>query len=119
MTHKCVQCGTKYHDNAPELLSGCKCGAKVFRLIKKVKEMKSGKESRKEETALKIGIQALASSGSTLPESCIKLVGKGKYDINLEQAFEAPPAVYRIEKGKFVIDVDGEFKQAKNRQAGR
>ena len=37
MPHQCVRCGTFYDDGASEILSGCKCGARLFFYVKKEK----------------------------------------------------------------------------------
>ena len=30
MPHKCARCASIYDDKAPELISGCGCGSRVF-----------------------------------------------------------------------------------------
>ena len=37
MPHQCVRCSALYQDGAKEILSGCKCGGKLFFYIKKSK----------------------------------------------------------------------------------
>ena len=103
MPHHCVSCGAKYESDSPELLSGCKCGVKFFRYIKK-----SGKQNAKQKT---FGNHQFNTS--VKHKGCITIVSKGKYIINLKQAFQKHPVAYNMDKGKFVIDVEEGLKQAK------
>ena len=35
MPHQCVRCGILYDDGSGEIISGCKCGGKLFFFVKK------------------------------------------------------------------------------------
>ena len=34
MFHQCIKCSRTYTEKAPELIKGCKCGARIFLVVK-------------------------------------------------------------------------------------
>jgi len=116
MSHQCVSCGTIYEDNAPELLSGCKCGRKLFFFLKngngkKIAKLTKAKREQIEEEAKEILNENEENEISEL--DCVKVLGKGKYSISLDEVFHKVPVVYKLDNGRFIIDVEEGLKQAK------
>ena len=119
MPHQCVRCNTFYADGSDVLLKGCnKCGGKFFFFIKQ--------ESKKEAEALTknlsdddktqmekdvkeiIGIEN-EESPIILDLENIKVIHPGKFELNLVDIFRKKPLVYKLEEGKYYIDVVSTF----------
>jgi predicted nucleic acid-binding Zn-ribbon protein len=43
----------------------------------------------------------------------VKVVKPGKYEIDLVQLFKGEPVIYRLEEGKYIIDLIKSFAAAK------
>ena len=97
MPHKCVRCGKIYPDGSSELLKGCTdCNSKFFFFVKK-KDI---------EEADKI-IGSLSDDDKTQIEQDV-------YDIigieeDIIELFKGKPLVYRVEEGKYIIDLASTF----------
>ncbi|RLI91873.1 MAG: hypothetical protein DRO89_03150 [Candidatus Altiarchaeales archaeon] len=129
MPHKCARCGKIYEDNAPELMNGCTCGARVFLFLRQ-------REGRtKEETIEKLKRQELEESdlewldkrlGRELGESdkTIHLdvenllrLERGKYRLDIASLMKGDPLVIKVRNGVYYIDLPYSMrkkKQAKN-----
>jgi len=115
MPHRCVKCGAIYEDSSPTLLSGCTCGSRFFFFFKKLetqeeiknfteKEIKEIEEDVKE----MIGPQ-MDDRPVILDFESIRVKEPGKFEIDLVNLFKKESVVYKIEEGKYVIDIASTF----------
>ncbi|MBW3015058.1 Zn-ribbon domain-containing protein [Candidatus Woesearchaeota archaeon] len=122
MPHQCVRCNTFYNDGASEILKGCKCGGKLFFFVKK-EQLEKAKEittnlSRTEKKQIETDVYDLI--GDTMDKDApvvldlesIRILKPGKFEIDLVHLFQkGQPLVYKLEEGKYMIDVASSFKK--------
>lgn len=125
MPHQCVRCNTIYGDGAKEILEGCSCGGRFFFYIKKGKLSEAKKVTKKldnmslpekeqmEEDVLDIIGEKDDDKPVVLDLETIKVLGSGKYELDLVDLFKGKPLVFKLEEGKYVIDIASSF-QAKD-----
>jgi len=122
MPHQCVRCNTIYDDGANEILKGCNCGAKLFAFIRK-SHLEEGKtlisnlsveEKKQVEKDVKelIGIEE-QDKPVVLDLESIRILKPGKYELDLVHLFKKDPLVFKLEEGKYIIDLPEAFKRAK------
>jgi len=121
-----VKCGTFYEDGATEILKGCKCGGKLFFYIKKekIEEAKktSVKLSNKEKEEIEkdifdmVGSQIDKDKPVVLDFESIRILKPGQYELDLISMFKKEPVIFRLEEGKYMIDIAESFKQLKDRK---
>lgn len=125
MPHQCVRCSSLYPDGAQEILKGCSCGARLFFYVKK-KHIEQGKElisnlSDKEKDQIEEDILSIArvrrdsgTSADTTPDpdapvvldfESIRIAKPGQYELDLVSIFKNDPLVFKLEEGKYVIDI--------------
>jgi len=121
MPHQCVRCNTFYEDGAQELLKGCSCGGKLFFFIKKNKleEMKnitSGLNlSKKEKEQIEndvfdlVGSEIDRNQPVILDLEAIRVLKPGKYELDLVHLFKNEPLIFKLEDGKYMIDLIESF----------
>ena len=114
MPHQCVRCNTFYKDGAEEILKGCDCGARLFFFIKQEKLEKAKKitnklkESEKrqiEQDVLDITDSENDDTPVVLDFETIKVLEPGKYELDLVKIFKKDPMIFKLEEGKYVIDL--------------
>lgn len=120
MPHQCVRCNTMYGDGSQEILSGCSCGGKLFFYIKesRLKELKEQtvKLSQKEKKEIEKDVYDLIdakqdrSKPVVLDLESIRIVKPGKYELDLVQLFKKQPLIYKLDEGKYMIDLPETFK---------
>ncbi len=128
MPHQCVRCGTFYDDGASEILKGCKCSGKLFFFIKKEKFEKS-KEiisnvqlSEKEKDQIEndvfdlVGVDKSKGEPVILDLESIKIKKPGQYELDLVHLFKGDPLIFKLEEGKYMIDVVESFKKLRNKK---
>jgi predicted nucleic acid-binding Zn-ribbon protein len=109
-------------DDAPEVLNGCsgeKCKSKFFFYIKeeKLKEIETKKEvepelSAKEKNQIEKDVRELVGIKDEekpvfLDFESIRVLKPGKYLFDLQKLFSTDkPRVYKLEDGKYVIDLN-------------
>lgn len=122
MPHQCVRCGIFYNDGAEEILKGCSCGAKLFFYVKKSKLKKAKKIqeelSAEQKTEIEQNVQDIAGFKSEEPVvldfESINVVEPGKFEIDLVNLMnKEKPIVYKLDEGKYMIDVAESFKRNK------
>jgi predicted nucleic acid-binding Zn-ribbon protein len=126
MPHQCVRCNTFYDDGAKEILSGCSCGGKLFFFIKKsaLEESKKIAESltpiEKEEIEQDVydmvGSEIDREAPVVLDLESIRILKPGKYELDLVQLFNNQPLIFKLEDGKYVIDLPLSFRQGKKKR---
>jgi hypothetical protein len=125
MPHQCVRCGKLIDDGSNEILTGCNsCGGKLFFFIKKAKleEMKkapaedlSDKDKKQIEKDVidLIGPDYNQDSPVVLNFESIRVSKPGKFELDLVSLFDSnKPLVYKLEEGKYMIDVATTFEHA-------
>lgn len=119
--HQCVHCNALYEDGSKELLKGCsKCSGKFFFYIsnKKIKEATQftsdlSNEDKKqiEEDIFEImGDEFDSSQPVFLDIESIRVLKPGHFEIDLVHLFKDQPLIYKLEDGKYIIDLVSTFK---------
>lgn len=122
MPHQCVRCSEIYTDGDEVVLKGCPCGGKLFFYIseKKLKLLKARDEaiklSEKEKKHLEKDILDIVGSKKSddpviLDFESINVKRAGKYEIDLISLFKKEPLIFKLEDGKYVIDVPSAFEK--------
>lgn len=126
MPHQCVRCNKLYADGSKELLKGCnECGSKFFFYIKK-QDLKEAKEltqnlSIEEKEQMERDIYDIVGiEDDTKPVildlECIRVLTPGKYELDVVELFKGKPLVYRLEDGKYIIDIASTFQSRKKKK---
>ncbi len=120
MVHQCVRCSSLYEDGNKALLRGCeKCGGKFFFFIKKesmnkveqlnINLTREDKERMEKDVKEIIGSEFKEETPIVLELENIKVIKPGKFEIDLVDLFKGRPLVYKIEEGKYFIDIPSTF----------
>ncbi|MBW2988745.1 Zn-ribbon domain-containing protein [Candidatus Woesearchaeota archaeon] len=123
MPHQCVRCNTFYDDGATEIIKGCKCGGKLFFYVKKEKLEKAQKIA--EETKLTpkekeqiekdvfdlVGSEIDRDEPVVLDLEAIRILKPGKYELDLVHMFRGEPLIFKLEEGRYMIDLAESFKK--------
>jgi predicted nucleic acid-binding Zn-ribbon protein len=123
MSHRCVRCGKIYPSTAPEVLKGCSsCGSHYFFFFKdedlKFKE-ETDKLTREEREEILEDVKDIVGHEPEKPiildlES-IRVRKSGKFEIDLVSLFKRKPVIYKLEDGKYIIDIASTFQLKKNK----
>jgi len=128
MPHQCVRCNTFYDDGAAEILKGCKCGGKLFFFIKKEKLEQAKKVisqanlSDKEKLQIEedvfelVGSQMDKDQPVVLDLEAIRINKPGQYELDLVHLFKGEPLIFKLEEGKYMIDIVESFKRLRDRK---
>ncbi len=126
MPHQCVRCGELYPTGCKELLTGCKCGGRFFffvkqDLIEKAKEATKNLTEQDKEQIEKDVLDIVGEKESSTPivldfES-IKVLRPGQYELDLVDLFKGNPLIYKLDEGKYVIDIPGTFSNEMKKKA--
>ena len=118
MPHQCVRCGTLYQDGSQHILQGCSCGAKLFFFVRKeslekakqiTEQMTIPERVQVEKDVLDM-IGAHEDTPVVLDFESIRLRKPGKFELDLVKLFDRKnPIVYKLEEGKYVIDLAETF----------
>lgn len=131
MAHQCVHCGSIYPNASKELLEGCgKCGSHFFFFIRddmlqKMKEnaeakilleLKEDEKKHIEEDVREIMDIEDEEAPVILDLESIRIIGPGKFEIDVVNLFnKTRPIIYKLEEGKYVIDLKSGFDEFKAR----
>lgn len=122
MPHQCVRCNTFYDELSQELLKGCSCGGKLFFYIRKeslnkakqiVVNLSDKEKNQIEQDVLDIVGQSSSDEPVVLDLESIKVVRPGKYEIDLVHLFKGDPVIYKLDEGKYIIDIIKSFAAGK------
>ena len=128
MPHQCVHCGTIYPDASKELLEGCSCGSRFFfymskDLIEKAREVNEKLVSEQLNEDVKQEIEKdvreiIGAENEDVPVildlESVRVLSPGKFEIDIVNIFNGKkPIVYKLEEGKYIIDLASTLKQAK------
>ena len=120
--HQCVKCNTMYGDGNSQILKGCSnCGGKFFFFVKKdaVKEAQEFAQNLTVEEKEKIEQDVMDIIGYEedkpviLDLASVNILKQGKFELDLVRLFKGEPMVYRLEEGKYIIDLAETFKNVK------
>ena len=121
MPHQCVRCGKFYDDGAEEILKGCPCGGRLFFYInkKKLEESKNivtdltvqEKNEIEKDVFDLIGIERGVEKPVVLDLESIRILKPGKYELDIVNLFRKRPLIYKLEEGKYLIDLPESFKK--------
>jgi len=127
MPHQCVKCGEIYPDGSKKLLSGCDCGSRFFFFIKK-EAMKKAEElsedlTKEDREQMERDVQDLVGVSEGFDEGpvfldieSIKILKPGTYELDLIDLFKRKPLVYKLQDGKYVIDLVSTFNASKEEE---
>lgn len=125
MPHQCVRCGTLYDDGAKEILKGCKCGARLFFFVKKTKIKEAEKlltqdlDEKQKEQIEKDVMEIVGQKEETpviLDLESVQITEPGKYNIDVVQLFRGAPVVFKLEEGKYMVDIAESMKKRTNKE---
>ena len=119
MPHQCVRCGKLYKEASEEILKGCgECKGRFFFFISdkafaKKKELpKLEKEDRLqiEEDVMDIVQSKLDKDKPVILDiESINILKPGKYELDVVELFKGKPLIYKLEEGKYIIDLVSTF----------
>ena len=124
MPHQCVNCNHIFEDGSKEILEGCsECDGKFFFYIKKdrVEDAKARANKLSDDQKKQIERDVLDLIGDSshdrpvvLDLESINVLGPGQYELDLVNLFsEKQPLVYKLEDGKYVVDIIETFQRSK------
>ncbi|MBI4150078.1 hypothetical protein HY488_01610 [Candidatus Woesearchaeota archaeon] len=125
MPHQCVRCNTFYGDGSNEIVTGCKCGAKLFFYIRKekleqarkvtdqfVKLSPTEKKQVEDDVFSIVGYERTEDTPVVLDIEAIRIMKPGKFELDLVHLFNKDnPLIYKLGEGKYVIDLAETFKR--------
>lgn len=124
MPHQCVNCGALYEDGSKEILTGCTaCTGKLFFFISKTKleNLKKAEESLqltdKDKVQIEkdvrelVGDKVKPDEPVVLDIESIRITKPGKYEIDLVHLFKGDPLIFKLEEGKYMVDIIETFNQ--------
>ena len=125
MPHQCVRCGTLYEDGAKEILQGCSCGARLFFFISKnklkraeeiTKLSKKEKKEIEKDVMIFFDVKTQKDKPIILDLESINISQPGKYELDIVRLFKKEPLIFKLEEGKYVIDLPESFKKFKTKK---
>lgn len=129
MPHQCVRCNKFYEDGSVEILKGCNCGGKLFFYIKKarleeakkmvsnVKLSEKDKEQIEKDVFDLVGSEIDKDQTIVLDLEAIRVNKPGQYELDLVHIFKGEPLVFKLEEGKYMIDLVQSFKNFRKKFA--
>jgi predicted nucleic acid-binding Zn-ribbon protein len=124
MPHQCVRCNHFYDDGSEEILKGCSCGGKLFFFIRKEKLEKQKKIAENltedEKKQIEEDIHELADiedpdAPVVLELESVNVKQQGKFELDLVRLFKGDPLIFRIQEGKYIIDVAETFRRMRKK----
>ena len=127
MPHQCVKCGRLIEEASDETLKGCgECGSKFFFYVKKDALPKLQEETKalspeqrieiEEEVKEIIGPEIEDDKPIILDLASINVLHPGKFELDLVKLFKGAPVIYKLEEGKYIIDVASTFQMGKGKE---
>ncbi len=128
MPHQCVHCSKIIEVGSKEILDGCsKCGSRFFFYIRdevaqRMKEqsqvpLQEFSVAQKEKVESDVR-EILKVEDEEMPVildiESVRVVSPGKYEIDLVSLLSRKPLVFKLEEGKYMIDVESSLKPNKD-----
>ena len=123
MPHQCVRCSSFYEDGSKEIIKGCVCGGKLFFFIKKekidqmrkisdqVKLTQKDKDQIEHDVFDLVGSEIDMDDTVVLDLEAIRVLKPGKYELDLVHLFRDKPLIFKLEEGKYMIDLAQSFER--------
>ena len=128
MPHQCVRCSQIYADGAKQILTGCSCGARLFFYIKKkhleeskkvIQNLSNQQKKQIEEDIFEIS--QVRKEDHVVEEDkpvvldfeSINIMKPGSYELDLIKMFKKNPLIFKLEEGKYMIDIMQAFENTK------
>ena len=114
MPHQCVRCDKFYESSKKEILEGCSCGSKLFFFVKKEKldkfkalttNLSHSDKKQIEMDVFDILDDEKSSDPVVLDLESIRVLKPGKFEIDVVHLMKKDPVVYKLEEGKYVVDI--------------
>lgn len=113
MPHQCLRCNHVFDNSSNAIIKGCsECGGKLFLFVKKIPEEKEielsaeNKEIILKELEQHVNIDEI-DSPIILKLENIRIVGPGKYEIDINQLMKKEkPLIYKVQEGTYIIDLN-------------
>ncbi|MBW2969268.1 Zn-ribbon domain-containing protein [Candidatus Woesearchaeota archaeon] len=126
MPHQCVRCNKFYDDGAEEIIKGCSCGGRLFFFVKASK-LKDNKQpdiaaslSVEEKHRIQEDVFELANikerdAPVVLELESVNVKQPGKFELDLVRLFKGDPLIFRLQEGKYIIDVAETFRRMRKK----
>jgi len=122
MPHQCVRCNKFYDDGAKEIIKGCSCGGRLFFYIRASKLKKKQQPdvavnlTEQEKDKIEKDVYELAEiedkdTPVVLELESVNVKQQGKFELDLVRLFKGDPLIFRIQEGKYIIDVAETFRR--------
>ena len=107
-----------YKDGAEEILKGCSCNSRFFFFVNqsKMDNMKNLTVDLNEKEREQIEMDVKDMVGEMLDDKPVildlenvRVLKPGHYEISLIDIFKGKPLVYKLEEGKYIIDLASTF----------
>jgi len=107
-----------YADGAEEILKGCSCSSRFFFFVNKkhLDKMKNLTVDLQEKEREQIEADVKDMVGELLDDKPVildlenvRILKPGHYEISLIDIFKGKPLVYKLEEGKYIIDLASTF----------
>ena len=116
MPHQCVKCSRMIESGSGEIIKGCRdCGGRFFFFIRdeqleelknKIIEIPELEKKRIEKDIREIAGITDEEAPVILDIESIRITGEGKFELDLTKLFQKDkPLVYKLEEGKYIIDL--------------
>jgi predicted nucleic acid-binding Zn-ribbon protein len=120
MPHQCVHCSKIIHAGSSEILEGCaRCHGKFFFYIRddQVKRIEANQQipikefdtldKKKVEEDVR-GILKIEDEETPviLDIESVRIIGPGKFELDLVSLLNRRPIVFKLEEGKYIIDLE-------------
>lgn len=124
MPHQCVRCNKFYDDGSEAILKGCSCGARLFFYIRKDKLEQIRKEideklDEKQKQQIEKDVYDVLEQEPDVPVVLdfenIRVLSPGKYELDVVKLFKKDAVVFRLEDGKYVIDIPESFNRLRKK----
>ena len=120
MPHKCVRCNIMYPSGSEVLLKGCtQCNGRFFFFVREdfqqeaeviIKQLTPDDKRKIEADVMQIIGEDKEDKPIILDIETINILKPGSYELDLVEMFKGKPLIYRLEDGKYFIDIDSTFK---------
>lgn len=126
MPHQCVRCNKFYDDGSQEIIKGCTCGGRLFFFVRKEKleearteiqlKLTETQKQQIETDVLEMVGKKAEDAPVVLDFETIKILRPGEYELDLVRLFKGDPLIFKLEDGKYIIDVAETFHRMRKRE---
>lgn len=120
MPHQCVHCSKIIAVGSKEIIEGCaNCGGRFFfyikdELAKKIEQKKAtptiefnDRDKKKVEQEVRSILKVEDEETPVILDlESVRVIGPGKFELDLVSLLNRRPIVFKLEEGKYLIDLD-------------